>query len=85
LNIRNSYKNKLINRNGHPRLKSFAPSPQYVLPGAQILKYEAVDISELLNLRDQEVTLEETFEFGNKAPLKKLKNLSLNLSLRGGT
>jgi hypothetical protein len=41
-----------MDRNGHSRLKSFGPSPQYRKPGAQILKYEAVDISELLNLHD---------------------------------
>jgi hypothetical protein len=72
-----------MDRNGHPRLKSFSPSTQYLTAGSQILKYEAVDISELLNCHDQEVTLEDTVEFRNTAPLKKLKNLSL--SLRRGT
>ena len=72
-----------MDENGQPRLKSFAPSPQYITPGAQILKYVAVDICELLNHHDQEVMLEDAVEFGNKAPLKKPKNLSL--SLRRGT
>jgi hypothetical protein len=72
-----------MDKYGHPRLKSFAPSQQYITPGAQILKCEDVDISEFLNLYDQEVKLEGTVEFGNKTPLKKLKNPSL--SPRRGT
>jgi hypothetical protein len=72
-----------MDKYGHPRLTSFVSSPQYITPGAQIRRYEAVDISELLKHQDQEVTLEDTVEFGNKAPLKGPKNLILNL--RRGT
>jgi hypothetical protein len=54
------------------------------MPGAQILVCEAVDVFELLNDQDQEVTLEDTVESGSKAPLKKLRKLSLSLSLRNG-
>jgi hypothetical protein len=50
-----------------PRITYFRAyvTPDPVSQGAQILKYDAEDIFDLLNWNDPEITLENVYEFRN--------------------